>query len=115
MLGLIKSLSGIFFVEVFGFCIMGNHFYLLVKMKATENFSDEEVKRRLSIFRKCETEVITDAQVPFFKEKFSNLSEFLKELKQWFSRYYNKLCDRRGYFWGDRFKSVIVENGDTLI
>ena len=22
---------------------------------------------------------------------------------------------RRGYFWGDRFKSVIVENGETLI
>ena len=54
-------------------------------------------------------------QVPFFREKFSNLSEFLKEVKQRFSRYYNKLHERRGYFWGDRFKSVIVENGDTLI
>ncbi len=59
--------------------------------------------------------MITDGQVPFFKEKFSNLSEFLKELKQRFSRYYNKLHERRGYFWGDRFKSVIVENGNTLI
>ena len=39
----------------------------------------------------------------------------MKELKQRFSRYYNKLHERRGYFWGDRFKSVIVENGDTLI
>jgi len=26
LLSLIKDLSGIFFVEVFGFCIMGNHF-----------------------------------------------------------------------------------------
>ena len=59
--------------------------------------------------------MITDDQVPFFKEKFSNLSEFLKERKQRFSRYYNKLHERRGYFWGDRFKSVIVEKGDTLI
>ena len=23
--------------------------------------------------------------------------------------------NRRGYFWGDRFKNVIVENGETLI
>ena len=45
----------------------------------------------------------------------SNLSEFIKEIKQRFSRYYNKLQGRRGYFWGDRFKSVIVENGDTLV
>ena len=115
LLSLIKDLSGIFFVDVFGFCIMGNHFHLLVKMNTMENYRDEEVKRRLSIFRKCEVEVITDGQVPFFREKFSNLSEFLKELKQRFSRYYNRLHERRGYFWGDRFKSVIVENGDTLI
>ena len=115
LLNLIKNLSDIFFVDVFGFCIMGNHFHLLVKMKAAENYSNKEVKRRLSIFRKCEVGVITDGQVPFFKDKFSNLSEFLKELKQRFSRYYNKLHERRGYFWGDRFKSVIVENGDTLV
>ena len=115
LLSLIKDLSGIFFVEVFGFCIMGNHFHLLVKMNTMENYSDEEVKGRLSLFRKCEVETITDGQVPFFREKFSNLSEFLKELKQRFSRYYNRLHERRGYFWGDRFKSVIVENGDTLI
>ncbi len=115
LLGLIKDLSGIFFVEVFGFCIMGNHFHLLAKMKTIEEYSDDEVKRMVSFFRKSESGVITDGQVPFFKEKFSNLSEFLKQLKQRFSRYYNKLHERRGYFWGDRFKSVIVEKGDTLI
>ena len=115
LLSLIKNLSDIFFVEVFGFCIMSNHFHLLIKMRAGENYSNEEVKRRLSLFRKCEVGVITDGQVPIFKGKFSNLSEFMKELKQRFSRYYNRLHERRGYFWGDRFKSVIVERGDTLI
>ena len=45
------------------------------------------------------------------REKLSNLSEFVREIKVGFTRYYN----RRGYFWGDRFKSVIVENGETLI
>ena len=94
---------------------MGNHFHLLLKMKAVENYGNEEVKRRLSLFRNCEVDLITNGQVPFTKEKFSNLSEFIKELKQRFSRYYNKLHERRGYFCGDRFKCVIVENGDTLI
>ena len=115
LLSLIKDLSRIFFVDVFGFCIMGSHFHLLIKMKAVENYGNEEVKRRLSLFRNCEVDLITDGQLPFTKEKFSNLSEFIKELKQRFSRYYNKLHERKGYFWGDRFKSVIVENGDTLI
>ena len=66
LLSLIKSLSGIFFVEVFGFCIMGNHFHLLVKMNTMENYSDEEVKRRLSLFRKCEVDVITDGASAIF-------------------------------------------------
>ena len=68
LLSLIKNLSGIFFVDVFGFCIMGNHFHLLVKMKAAENYNNEEVKRRLLLFRNCEVGVITDGQVPSFKE-----------------------------------------------
>ena len=32
-----------------------------------------------------------------------------------FARYYNRRHDRRGYFWGDRFKSVIVDKGETLV
>jgi REP-associated tyrosine transposase len=32
-----------------------------------------------------------------------------------FARYYNRRYNRHGYFWGDRFKSVIVDKGETLI
>jgi hypothetical protein len=39
----------------------------------------------------------------------------MREIKVGFARFYNRRHDRRGYFWGDRFKSVIVENGVTLI
>jgi len=49
------------------------------------------------------------------REKLSSLSEFVREIKVGFTRYYNKRHNRRGYFWGDRFKSVIVEKGETLI
>ena len=50
-----------------------------------------------------------------YANKLSNLSEFVREIKVGFTRYYNKRHNRRGYFWGDRFKSVIVEKGETLI
>jgi hypothetical protein len=49
------------------------------------------------------------------REKLSSLSEFIREIKVNFARFYNRRHHRRGYFWGDRFKSVIVENGETLI
>jgi putative transposase len=41
--------------------------------------------------------------------------EFMREIKVGFARYYNKRHHRRGYFWGDRFKSVIVDKGETLV
>jgi hypothetical protein len=47
--------------------------------------------------------------------KLSNLSEFVPEIKVDFTRYYNQRNNRQGYFGGDRFKSVIVEKGETLI
>jgi hypothetical protein len=53
--------------------------------------------------------------IPSLREKLSSLSEFVREIKVGFARFYNKRHNRRGYFWGDRFKSVIVENGETLI
>ncbi len=115
LVNLIKWMSGVFFVEVFGFCIMGNHFHLLVKMKNRGDYSDDELKKRLALFFRKDERVVDDGQLPYFRDKFSNLSEFVKEIKQRFSRYYNKAHNRTGYFWGDRFKSVLVQNGDTLI
>jgi hypothetical protein len=39
----------------------------------------------------------------------------MKEIKQTFSWYYNQRHNRRGTLWGERFKSVMVERGETLI
>jgi putative transposase len=56
-----------------------------------------------------------DGLIPSLRAKLSSLSEFVREIKVGFARYYNKRHNRRGYFWGDRFKSVIVDKGETLI
>ena len=59
--------------------------------------------------------VFADGQIPSLRAKLSSLSEFVREIKVRFARYYNKRHNRRGYFWGDRFKSVIVDKGETLV
>ena len=114
MLDLIKRYSSLYLVEILGFCLMGNHFHLLVKMFPGNGFSDEDIKKRYENFYGNES-VFADGRIPYLREKLSNLSEFVREIKVGFTRYYNKHHNRRGYFWGDRFKSVIVENGETLI
>ena len=53
--------------------------------------------------------------MPSLREKLSSLSKFMLEIKVNLARFYNRRHHRRGYFWGDRFKSVIVEKGETLV
>jgi len=116
LLNLIKRLSNIYFAEVLGFCLMGNHFHLLVRMKTGEGIDDEEIKRRFSLYYGNEKKVVlNDGQIPHLREKWSSLSEYVKEIKQGFSRFYNRRHGRKGFFWSDRFKSVIVDEGETLI
>ena len=57
----------------------------------------------------------SEGQIPSFRARWSSLSEFVKEVKLGFTRFYNRRHNRRGFLWGDRFKSVFVEKGDTLI
>ena len=111
---LVRHLSRIYFVEILGFCCMGNHFHLLVKTFPEKSFTDKEVKRRYELcFGKDRK--LSPGQIPFYSQKWTNLSAFMKDVKQKFSLFYNKRHNRRGFFWGDRFKSVIVEDGNTLI
>ena len=114
MLNLIRKLSKVFFVEILGFCLMGNHFHILVRMHSDTDYSDEQIMKRYKLYY-GKDRIIPEEKIPSLREKWSSLSEFVKEIKQTFTRYYNKRHDRRGYFWGDRFKSVIVENGETLV
>ncbi|BBO88477.1 transposase [Desulfosarcina ovata] len=115
LLDLVKRMAGLFFTEVYGFALMGNHFHLLVKMLPEYAFTDEAVKERLERFYGEKQAMGWEGQLPFVREKLASLSEFMREIKVNFTRFYNKRHGRRGYFWGDRFKSVIVEEGETLI
>ncbi|MCP4746805.1 MAG: hypothetical protein GY874_11800 [Desulfobacteraceae bacterium] len=92
---------------------MGNHFHLLVRMIPEHNFSDEEIISRYENFY-GDTKQIGPDQLPALRRKLANLSEFIRDIKVNFIRYYNKRHQRLGYFWGDRFKSLIVGNGQTF-
>ncbi|MBT8368308.1 MAG: hypothetical protein KJP23_26735 [Deltaproteobacteria bacterium] len=91
---------------------MGNH--LLLRVIPEYKFTDDEILKRYVDFYGDE-HIFANGLVPSLRLKLSSLSEFMREIKVGFARFYNRRHNRRGYFWGDRFKSVIVENGETLI
>ena len=116
LLSLIQQLSAVYFTEVLGFCLMGNHFHLLVRMHPEEEFSDDDIRARFQRYYGADrNRKLTDGQIPTLRAKWASLSDYVKEIKQSFSRWYNKRHGRKGFFWGERFKSVLVDNGDTLV
>lgn len=114
MLELIRMFSKLFFVDVMGFCIMGNHLHLVCRVYPEESVTDEQVRERFREFY-GEKEHFSEKDLDYFRRRWTSLSEFVKDIKQNFTRYYNKKYNRKGFFWGERFKSIIVEQGHTLV
>ena len=114
LLGLIRRLSTFYFVDVLGFCVMSNHFHWVGRVYPENHPSDDEIRKRLeSWFPKGR--VITPQDVGRFRTRWTSLSQFVKDIKQGFARYYNQRHNREGFFWGGRFKSLIVQDGRSLI
>jgi len=116
LLKLLRRLASVYFAEVLGFCLMGNHWHLLVRMHTGEGVTDDEIRVRFRRYHGPESQrQLAEGQIPLLREKWASLSELVKDLKQSFSRWYNTAHGRRGFFWGERFKSVLVDTGDTLV
>jgi REP element-mobilizing transposase RayT len=111
---ILKRFARIYFTEVLGYAVMDNHVHILVRMLPDRIFSDEEIERRYKLYYGDEA-LFPLGRIDHFRKKWASLSEFVREVKQTFSRYYNKVKGRKGTLWGERFKSVIVERGETLI
>ena len=125
-------------VRVLTYCVMGNHFHVLVEMpdkeKLKEEFAGPEGEAKLLTHVKClysasavrslEAELArmreqgrdgdAAAVVESIVARMGDLSRYVKEVKERFTRWYNKRHGRRGTLWMDRFKSVLVEDGETL-
>ena len=139
LFNIIKYYSGFYFVKVIGLTIMSNHFHLLIKSKPESYYSDDQVIQRIEKYMNkdkkkkkkkkkrdkeeegVEVEVeegeeeISNHKLQKIKKQMADISEYVRAIKQTFSRWYNKMNNRTGYFWGDRFKSVLIEKGEALI
>jgi putative transposase len=125
-------------VEILTYALMNNHFHILVKVperaKFLRRFEGEDgeakllehlsllysrafiagVKAELARVREAGRGEEAEAILDTFRKRFCDLSCFVKELKERFSRWFNKHHDRRGTLWMARFKSVLVEDGEAL-
>ena len=125
-------------IQILTYAVMGNHFHLLVSVPNQEKFvarfdgakgeellfkhlrllySEEYLSalgRELKDYRERGLPELAEQILTKYRKRFCNLSLFVKEIKERFTRWYNKKEGRKGTLWMDRFKSVIVQDGEAL-
>jgi hypothetical protein len=87
---------------------MGNHFHLLVKVLPEYKFTDEEIKKRYVSFYGDDRE-FAEGQIPSLRAKLSSLSEFVREIKVGFARFYNRRHNRKERI--RRYRRYVYEAG----
>ncbi|MCZ6673152.1 MAG: transposase [Verrucomicrobia bacterium] len=110
-------------VEILTYCIMTNHFHVLVRVPKKVEVKDLDLVKRFSLLygkEKGRVETLEallkkggeDAELEREKllARMGDISLFMKELKQRFSIWYNRSHNRYGTLWAERFKSVLIED-----
>ena len=121
-------------VEVITYCIMSNHFHVLVRVpdKETAEVTDKELMRRYQVlypqptqYQQADPNVLEKKLLENQEEaeelrerlleRMHDISQFMKTLKQRFSIWYNRTHDRVGTLWSERFKSTLVEGHEAAL
>jgi len=112
-------------IDLVSWCLMGNHFHLMVRVRAEDSMklSDEEVLERCShIYEgwKLERLRVNYENSPSdesrkqlldpFRERMGSLPEYVGQVKKAFSMWYNVRNGRVGTLWEGRYHSTLMEH-----
>ena len=116
-------------VRVLTYAIMSNHFHVLVEVPERGEVGEVELLRRMAVlygnayvavrvaqwaqWRKSGAAHLADAERDRLLARMGDVSAFVKTLKQRYTMSYNARLKRSGTLWEERFKSVLVENGES--
>ena len=132
---LMRELEQFCEVQVLTYCVMANHFHILVEVKPpppmdarptmeaiidklsqlTGHQSVGTLRQLLASLRNQGDEQGEQELLALYHARLWDVSAFMKLLKQRFTQWYNARKGRTGTLWEDRFKSVLVEGSGTTV
>lgn len=118
---LLRWLSQVYFVRVATYSIMTNHFHIILQMIPPTEISDAEIESRFQLYYNSgkSDDTVERFYIPqeaeAYRKRWADLSRFIQDLKQRFSRWYNRHNDNKGTIWSSRFKSVMLESSRALL
>ena len=137
-----RKLEAFLEVKVLTYCVMANHFHLLLEVPSEDDISalsPQTLRERLpllyhgpaltqAIEELDRAEAVAqgegpstgsstwlDSVVSRYQQRMGDLSVFVKELKWRFSIWYNNSNDRSGTLWEERFKSTLIEGDEHAL
>ena len=114
-------------IELEAWTIMDNHFHIACKVVRGEKVSQDEIVRRVRILKndKAADELeqrwngmiagglvaTVESELDRYRARMSDISQFMKTLKELFAVWFNKEYKYCGSIWSGVFKSTMIEDG----
>jgi REP element-mobilizing transposase RayT len=138
LLKLVRAYEDVLGVEVLTHCTMSNHFHILVRVPERPEDSEsgggpsmeallvrleaavgaEQMKQIRQNLRLWEQNGAADLIEAWRQRQIGamySLSEYMKRVKQRFTRWYNRRTGRVGILWEDRYRSTIVQDEEKAL
>jgi len=90
-LELMKKYQGQYGIKVFAFCLMPDHLHLLIEIEKQQEEQDQVSARS------------------------QNISDFMHDLNNNYTKYFNNRYIRKGHLFMERFKSALIEKESSLL
>jgi REP-associated tyrosine transposase len=130
-LWLLRRLEAFSGIRVLTYALMANHFHLLCEVPHARALSQDEIIERIEAgYGSARVQALREqlarvAERPDaveqsrrllepYRRRMNDISIFMKELKGRFAQWYNRRHGRYGVLWAERFKSVLLEEGQAL-
>ena len=121
-------------MEVNTYAVMTNHIHILLHVLPEKELADDELAARVAaLYGRDKAEELRvnwaayrrdgggaamarlEEERGAFLHRMGDLSTYMKELKQWISRDYNKKVGRKGTLWEERFWSSLLEDSAATL
>jgi len=109
----LKRLCGLYVIEPIAFQVMGNHYHAVLFVPGERPSNKEAAERHRRYYGLKRAIPVNSARCTALAKKLRDMSEFMRELQQPYTRWFNRTRPRRrrGHLWANRFKNTVLENG----
>jgi REP element-mobilizing transposase RayT len=129
--GMLRRTAEFSGIEVLTYCVMSNHFHLLVRVPSPRQLTEGELLSRVAIlygnerakdmrarwdsYQKSKRIELLEAEKAQLSRRMYDISPFMQSLKQRFTVWYRaNHKDHEGTLWQSRFSSTLVEGSGSL-